>query len=190
MRGFDGGRDIGFPSDSELDDIASHYDAVDTSIEDWGAADVQIERPELEQISIRLPKSDLEQLRHFARDQRVGLTTVIRMVMRDHLRRMHRTSPDSIQEEDLVASLSQQISNSMALTELLWRKVQALTTQVETLVSAYQTQMPALESAVSGLGSNNGVPWLNARIAGDPNDMSSVVASPQRVRNTLSKRLG
>lgn len=45
-----------------------------------------VERPELEQISLRLPKADLEQLRGRAARAGVGYTTLIRMTVREYLR--------------------------------------------------------------------------------------------------------
>lgn len=45
-----------------------------------------IERPELEQISIRLPKEDLAALKRRAAPAGVGYTTLIRMILRRYLR--------------------------------------------------------------------------------------------------------
>lgn len=48
--------------------------------------EVEIARPELEQISLRLPKNDLAVLRARAARAGIGYTTLIRMVLRDYLR--------------------------------------------------------------------------------------------------------
>ncbi|MGH3146983.1 MAG: CopG family antitoxin [Rubrobacter sp.] len=70
----------------EADEIADFYDRTDTGDLPWEEADdVVIERPELEQISIRLPKEDLEALRRRAARRGVGYTTLIRMIVRAHL---------------------------------------------------------------------------------------------------------
>lgn len=45
-----------------------------------------VERSELQQISLRLPKEDLEQLRRRAARAGVGYTTLIRMILHQHLR--------------------------------------------------------------------------------------------------------
>lgn len=47
--------------------------------------EVVIERPELEQISIRLPKENLDALRRRAAKSGVGYTTLIHMIVRAHL---------------------------------------------------------------------------------------------------------
>jgi len=70
----------------DVDEIADFYDRADTGNLDWEEADdVVIERPELEQISIRLPKEDLDALRRRAARSGVGYTTLIRMIVRAHL---------------------------------------------------------------------------------------------------------
>jgi predicted DNA binding CopG/RHH family protein len=45
-----------------------------------------VERPELEQISLRLPKDDLAEIKRRANRTGVGYTTLIRMILREHLR--------------------------------------------------------------------------------------------------------
>ncbi len=70
----------------DVQEIAEFFDRADTS--ELGlepADDVAIERPELEQISIRLPKKDLDALRRRAAKSGVGYTTLIRMIVRAHL---------------------------------------------------------------------------------------------------------
>lgn len=69
-----------------VEEIADFYDRTDTGDLPWEEADdVVIERPELEQISIRLPKEDLDALRRRAAKSGVGYTTLIRMIVRAHL---------------------------------------------------------------------------------------------------------
>ncbi len=71
----------------DLDALAAHFDATDTGDLPWEeATDVVIERPELEQISLRLPKEDLAELKRRAARSGVGYTTLIRMILRHYLR--------------------------------------------------------------------------------------------------------
>jgi predicted DNA binding CopG/RHH family protein len=70
-----------------IDDLADLYDRTDAAELPWEpATDVQIERPELEQVSLRLPKDDLAALRTRAGQMGVGYTTLIRMIVRQYLR--------------------------------------------------------------------------------------------------------
>jgi predicted DNA binding CopG/RHH family protein len=79
-------RDARFSRD-RLDALAEHFDATDAADLPWEeATDVEIERPQLEQISIRLPKEDLAQLKALASKAGVGYTTLVRMILRRHLR--------------------------------------------------------------------------------------------------------
>jgi predicted DNA binding CopG/RHH family protein len=74
------------PTRERVEELADFYDRTDTSDLSWKEADdVTIERPELEQISIRLPKDDLERIRRRAARMGVGYTTLIRMILRAHL---------------------------------------------------------------------------------------------------------
>ncbi|CAN5214206.1 hypothetical protein BH24ACT19_BH24ACT19_20120 [soil metagenome] len=67
----------------EMSDFYDHTDTGDLPWEEAGGA--TIEPPELEQISIRLPKEDLEMIRRRAARSGVGYTTLIRMILREHL---------------------------------------------------------------------------------------------------------
>ncbi len=70
----------------ELEALAQYFDRTDTSELPWEeAADLAVERPELEQISLRLPKEDLASLKRRAAQAGVGYTTLIRMILRQHL---------------------------------------------------------------------------------------------------------
>lgn len=70
----------------DVQEMAEFFDRTDTSELDLEPADdVVVERPELEQISIRLPKEDLDALRRRAAKSGVGYTTLIRMIVRAHL---------------------------------------------------------------------------------------------------------
>jgi predicted DNA binding CopG/RHH family protein len=74
-------------SEKSVEELADYFDRTDTSelpLED--ATEVKIERPELEQISIRLPKEDLAELKRRAARIGVGYTTLLRMILREHLR--------------------------------------------------------------------------------------------------------
>jgi hypothetical protein len=75
------------PQSDDLDTLAEHFDTTDAGALPWDEAeDVTIERPELEQISVRLPADDLAALRRRAARAGVGYTTLIRMIVRQFLR--------------------------------------------------------------------------------------------------------
>ncbi|MGH2459150.1 MAG: CopG family antitoxin [Chloroflexota bacterium] len=83
MRGIRGASDL---SDTELEEAAEYFDRTDAAELPWDeATEVAIERPDLEQVSIRLPKRDLEALRRRAARMGVGYTTLIRMILHQHL---------------------------------------------------------------------------------------------------------
>ncbi len=74
-------------SRDRLDALAEHFDSTDAGSLPWEKeADVEIRRPELEQVSIRLAKEDLAELKAQAARMGVGYTTLVRMVLRRHLR--------------------------------------------------------------------------------------------------------
>lgn len=75
------------PEQGRIEELAEHFDRPEAGDpKTWEEADdVHIEMPELEQISIRLPKEDLETLRRRAARSGVGYTTLIRMILREHL---------------------------------------------------------------------------------------------------------
>jgi uncharacterized protein (DUF4415 family) len=50
------------------------------------ASETMIERSDLEQVSIRLPKNDVAALRRSAANLGVGYTTLIRMILRRYLK--------------------------------------------------------------------------------------------------------
>jgi predicted DNA binding CopG/RHH family protein len=72
-------------TDERIESLADYYDNTDLGETPW-AEEVEIERPELEQISIRLPKEDLEFLKRRAAKLGVGYTTLLRMIVREHVR--------------------------------------------------------------------------------------------------------
>lgn len=72
-----------------IEEMADFYDRADTGDLPWDETDdTVIERLELEQISIRLPREDLVAIRQRAARAGVGYTTLIRMILREHL---HKT---------------------------------------------------------------------------------------------------
>ncbi len=72
---------------TRIEDLAEHFDVTDASDQDWEEAnDAEIDRPELEQISIRLPRQDVADLKRRAARSGIGYTTLIRMILREHLR--------------------------------------------------------------------------------------------------------
>lgn len=77
-------------TDERIERLADYYDRTDLGETPWSEEEVEIERPELEQISIRLPKQDLEVLRRRAAKMGVGYTTLLRMVVREHVRSSSR----------------------------------------------------------------------------------------------------
>jgi predicted DNA binding CopG/RHH family protein len=72
---------------SRIEELARYFDRSDVSDPDtWEEVDDAIvERPELEQISLRLPKDDLAEIKRRANRTGVGYTTLIRMILREHL---------------------------------------------------------------------------------------------------------
>ncbi|CAN5872327.1 hypothetical protein BH23ACT11_BH23ACT11_27660 [soil metagenome] len=76
-------------SQERIEELADYYDRTDTTELEDGVDvtnQVQIEEPnDMEQISIRLPREDLEQIRSRAKAAGVGYTTMIRMIVHAHL---------------------------------------------------------------------------------------------------------
>lgn len=72
---------------SRIEELARYFDRSDVSDPDtWEEVDDAIvERPELEQISLRLPKDDLAEIKRRANRTGIGYTTLIRMILREHL---------------------------------------------------------------------------------------------------------
>lgn len=76
------------PDQSRIEELAAYFDETDTGdlpLEE--ATDVLIARSELEQISLRLPREDIAELERRAAEAGVGYTTLLRMIVRAHLRR-------------------------------------------------------------------------------------------------------
>ena len=72
--------------DTKMEDLAEYFDRTDAGDLPWEeATDLAIARPELEQISVRLPRQDLAELKRHASRAGVGYTTLIRMILRQHL---------------------------------------------------------------------------------------------------------
>jgi predicted DNA binding CopG/RHH family protein len=77
---------VGEARSTELQELAEHFDTTDAGELAWeDATDIVIARPELEQVSLRLPQDDLAELKRRARRAGVGYTTLIRMILRQHL---------------------------------------------------------------------------------------------------------
>jgi predicted DNA binding CopG/RHH family protein len=77
---------VGEIREAEIQELAEYFDQTDAGELPWEeASDAAIARPELEQVSLRLPKDDLAELRRRARRAGVGYTTLIRMILRQHL---------------------------------------------------------------------------------------------------------
>jgi predicted DNA binding CopG/RHH family protein len=95
--------DAGEMGRSDLDEMAAYFDQTDAGDLPWDeATDLAIQRPELEQISLRLPTKDLAALKRRAAAAGVGYTTLIRMILRQHLRsplsEYHPKAPDASPE--------------------------------------------------------------------------------------------
>lgn len=77
------------PSQRRIEELAEYFDRTDTGDADgWEeATEVVIVRPELDQISIRLPREDIAELKRRAHKAGIGYTTLLRMILRDYLRR-------------------------------------------------------------------------------------------------------
>jgi predicted DNA binding CopG/RHH family protein len=72
--------------EGSVEELADFYDETDTGGFSWEPVEKEVvERPELEQISIRLPKEDLKHIKRRAARAGVGYTTLIRMILRSHL---------------------------------------------------------------------------------------------------------
>jgi predicted DNA binding CopG/RHH family protein len=72
---------------TRIEELADYFDRTDAGDLPWEeAADAAIVRPELEQISLRLPRQDVAELKRRAARSGVGYTTLIRMIVRQHLR--------------------------------------------------------------------------------------------------------
>ncbi len=80
------------PDQARIEELAEHFDQTDVGDpeEFEEVEDVVIERrPELAQISMRIPPQDLAALRQQADRAGIGYTTLIRMIIRDHLNSSH-----------------------------------------------------------------------------------------------------
>lgn len=74
--------------EGSIEEIAEFFDKTDTSDFDWGedateeAASV---RREMESVSVRLPKEDVAALKRRAAKSGVGYTTLLRMIVHEHV---------------------------------------------------------------------------------------------------------
>lgn len=73
-------------TDERIERLADYYDNTGFGETPWDEEEVEIERPELAQVSLRLPKQDLEVLKRRAAKMGVGYTTLLRMIVREHIR--------------------------------------------------------------------------------------------------------
>ena len=77
---------------ARIEELAEQFDRTDVgdSEEFEEVEDVVVgRRPELAQISVRIPPEDLAALRQQAEHAGIGYTTLIRMIIRDHLNSSH-----------------------------------------------------------------------------------------------------
>ena len=74
-------------SQMSVEELADYFDSHSTAeMPLEPAEEEEVERPELEQVSLRLPAQDLAELRRQAAEKGIGYTTLIRMILREHLR--------------------------------------------------------------------------------------------------------
>lgn len=135
MPEFDRDRPNRFDDDEELRSLIAEADADSQNEDLWEPSDAVIVRPELEQLSIRLPKDDLVQLRLMAESERIGLTTLIRMMVREQLRLKGQPTPPSINTEvqgkDIaMAALTRQLTETQVELRETRRAVSQLTENV------------------------------------------------------------
>ena len=77
------------PSQHRLRELTEYFDRSDTSDpETWEeATETRTARRELEQLSVRLPREDVLELKRRAADAGIGYTTLLRLIVREYLRR-------------------------------------------------------------------------------------------------------
>ncbi len=82
------------PEQARIEELAEHFDRTDVGVASLAefeeVEDVVIERcPELAPLSVRIPPEDLAALRQQAERSGLGYTTLICMIIRDHLNSSH-----------------------------------------------------------------------------------------------------
>lgn len=77
------------PDQERIEALAEYLDRTDVSdASGWEeGSDAVIERPELEQIPIRLPREDVRELKRRAGQAGIAYTTMMRMIVREYLRK-------------------------------------------------------------------------------------------------------
>jgi len=75
-------KSVDLPDLTDIDSLAEFFDRTDTQELEWEDVDVEFKKPELVNVSIRLPKEDLAAIKQAASKLGVGHTTYIRMVLR------------------------------------------------------------------------------------------------------------
>lgn len=73
---------IDLPPVDDVSALADFFDRTDTEELEWEDAPVELKRPELVQVSVRIPKEDLAAIKRAAKKAGVGYTTYIRMILR------------------------------------------------------------------------------------------------------------
>lgn len=74
--------------EGSIEEIAEFFDKTDTSDFDWGEdapEDMATVRREMESVSVRLPKEDVAALKRRAAKSGVGYTTLLRMIVHEHV---------------------------------------------------------------------------------------------------------
>ena len=138
MPEFDKDRRSQFDDNEDLRALIEEADADSENEELWEPSDSVIVRPELEQLSIRLPKDNLAQLRSMAESRRIGMTTLIRVMVREQLRAKAQLTPallnSEAQAKDVaIAALSRQLTEMQGEVREARRSISQLTEQVRAL---------------------------------------------------------
>ncbi|WP_165847843.1 CopG family antitoxin [Ammonifex thiophilus] len=70
------------PDTNDVVDLADFFDRTDTEELEWKDDPLEFRKPQMVQVSIRIPKEDLEAIKRAARKAGIGYTTFIRMLLR------------------------------------------------------------------------------------------------------------
>ncbi|NPV93314.1 MAG: hypothetical protein HPY50_21350 [Firmicutes bacterium] len=74
------------PQFKSIDDIANFFDHTDTQRLNWEESKLRFERPEMANISVRVPKEDLLKIKKNAMALGIGYTALIRMIIHQYVK--------------------------------------------------------------------------------------------------------
>lgn len=72
------------PKFKSVEDMANFFDHTDTQGLDWEDSKLKFERPEMANISVRVPKEDLLKIKKNAMALGIGYTALIRMIIHQY----------------------------------------------------------------------------------------------------------